>query len=98
MNIMTDVRVDGLGTTHIDVVVFSENGLQKYLYKFIYKKHSLVPKAFVSYDRKTKRHAFRNVDTFGSADKRYDSLNEMPKVPDAVREKAHEGFFETLEW
>jgi len=96
--IESHIRVDGLGITHIEVTLFSENGLQKYFYRFVYKNHSLVPRAFVSFIRSSKRHKFESVDVFGGTDRRYDTLNSMPKVPEKVREQAHTTFFETLDW
>lgn len=90
------VRVDGLGTTHIEVSEFSTDSLEKEVYGFRYKNHEIVPATYRSYIRKTKRHKFSLVSIFGATDSRQNTLKSLPYFAERIRTSAYTAFVETL--
>jgi hypothetical protein len=68
----------------------------EWTYEYEPRKHKLILKSYRHYYRESPRHKWVTADSFGSSDRRNDTLAEMPAPPDYIADAALHAFIAKL--
>ena len=89
-----------MGGLGIKILITEEQNdkLLEFRYGFEYdeRKHLLWCRSYMKVERPSKRHNFSATEIFGSMDKRHDTLEKLPNVPERVYEEARSEFVDYL--
>jgi len=95
-NIYAEIFFTAIGSG-VTITEFVDS-LTRKIYRFEYyeEKHGLFIRRYFKHQRKSKQHGYEQIEAFGSWDKRQDTLDKMPGIPEEITLAAVECFKNNL--